>query len=331
MKIKPGNCKLKKFFLQWEWMLILIFLIINIVNASISEYYLNLSALVGITQSFLDKAFIVLPMTFVLLLGEIDISPASTVALSSVIMAVSYNYLGVPMGVAVLICLGVGLLCGMFNGLVLVRFPELPPMIVTLATQLLYRGIALLILEDQACGGFPDWFLELGWGEIAGIPLVLLLFVLCAVIFTLLLHKTNFGRYVYAIGSNRTASQFSGVKVGLVRFTVYALVGVMAAVAALVLTSRMDSTRPNVATGYELDVIAMVVLGGVSSLGGKGRMGGPLIAIFIIGFLRYGLGLINLQSEVILIVIGCLLAISVLIPNLHTRRNKKPSHTEGSR
>lgn len=155
MKIKPGNLKLKKFFLQWEWMLILIFLIINIVNASISEYYLNLSALVGITQSFLDKAFIVLPMTFVLLLGEIDISPASTVALSSVIMAVSYNYLGVPMGVAVLICLGAGLLCGMFNGLVLVKFPELPPMIVTLATQLLYRGIALLILEDQACGGFP--------------------------------------------------------------------------------------------------------------------------------------------------------------------------------
>ncbi|WP_238726182.1 ABC transporter permease [Diplocloster modestus] len=214
MKIKPGNLKLKKFFLQWEWMLILIFLIINIVNASISEYYLNLSALVGITQSFLDKAFIVLPMTFVLLLGEIDISPASTVALSSVIMAVSYNYLGVPMGVAVLICLGAGLLCGMFNGLVLVKFPELPPMIVTLATQLLYRGIALLILEDQACGGFPDWFLELGWGEIAGIPLVLFLFVLCAVIFTLLLHKTNFGRYVYAIDGQHQAERGYRIRAG---------------------------------------------------------------------------------------------------------------------
>lgn len=315
---------LKKTFLQWEFFLVAVFIIINIVNASLSEYYLNLPTLVGVTQSFLDKAFIVLPMTFVLLMGEIDISPASTVALSSVVMAVSYNYWGAPMWLSIIICLLTGLLCGMFNGFILTRFRELPPMIVTLSTQLLFRGIALLILKDQSCGGFPEWFQFLGWGSVAGIPFVLLLFIACAVVFVLLLHKTNFGRYVYAIGSNRVASEFSGVNVNRTRFLVYSLVGLMSAVASLVLASRMDSTRPNVAMGYELDVIAMVVLGGVSSLGGKGRLAGPLIAIFIIGFLRYGLGLVNIQSEMLLIVLGCLLAVSVLIPNL--KRNSQSAY-----
>jgi len=315
-----GNLNLKndwkQYLFQWEAVLILIFIIINIINALISEYYLNLGKLINITQSFLDKAFIVLPMTLVLLLGEIDISVGSTVALSSVLMAISYNNLGLPMWVAVIICLLTGIICGFINGIILVKFKELPPMIVTLSTMLLYRGIALVILEDQASGGFPDWFEFLGWGSVLGIPSILILFILFCVLFILLLHKTNFGRRIYAIGSNRTASLFSGVNIDRIRVTVYMLTGFMSAVTALFLVSRMDSTRPNVATGYELDVIAMVVLGGVSSAGGVGRMYGPIISVFLIGFLRYGLGLVNVQAPALLVIIGCLLVGAVLIPNL---------------
>jgi rhamnose transport system permease protein len=136
------------------------------------------------------------------------------------------------------------------------------------------------------------------------------------VIFGLLLHKTTFGRRVYAMGNNITASRFSGIQVDKIKIIVFTLTGLMAAVTALFLTSRMGSTRPNVASGYELDVIAMAVLGGVSSSGGKGRMLGAIISVFLIGFLRYGLGLKNVPAQALLIIIGLLLIFAVMIPNM---------------
>lgn len=310
---KPFN--FKKFFFQWEWMLVLIFIIINIINASLSPYYLNFGQLVLATATFLDKAFMVLPMVFVIILGDIDISIASNVALSSVIMAVAYN-MGVPMPVAMGLCLVLGTLCGFINGLIITRYKELSAMIVTLSTSIIYRGIAYIILEDQAAGNFPAWYSFLGWGDTGGIPFMLIVFAVFAVLYALLLHKTTFGRRIYAMGNNITASRFSGVQVDKIKIIVFTLTGLMCGITALFLTSRMGSTRPNVALGYELDVIAMVVLGGVSTAGGKGRIGGAILAIFIIGFLRYGLGLINVSSQLLLIIIGALLIVSVLIPKL---------------
>ncbi len=305
----------KGFFLQWEWILLLVFILIQVVNSQLSPYYLNFENLLDTTMTFLDKAFIVLPMVFVIIMGEIDISVGSTVALSAVLMGMA-NKAGLPMPAAMCLCLMVGLACGWFNGLILTRFSELAPMIVTLATMIIYRGIALILLEDQAVGKFPAWFQELGWGYVGPVPIMLVAFIVCAVIFGLLLHKTLFGREVYAIGSNATASFFSGVPVARVRHTVYTLIGLMSGVTALFLTSRMGSTRPNVAQGYELDVIAMVVLGGVSTAGGKGRMIGAVLAVFTVGFLRYGLGLRNVSSEVMIIIIGLLLIFAVMLPNL---------------
>lgn len=310
---------LKDFFLQWEWMLVLLLIIINVMNSLLSPYYLNTSRLLDATMTFLDKAFIVLPMVFVIILGDIDISVASTVALSAVVMAVVYN-LGVPMELAMLICLLVGTLCGFINGMLIVKFKELSAVIVTLSTMIIYRGIAYIILEDQASGNFPSWYTKLGWGYIAGIPLILVVFAVFAVIFALLLHKTTFGRRIYAMGNNITASRFSGVQVDKLKVVVFTLTGLMSAVAALFLTSRMGSTRPNVASGYELDVIAMVVLGGVSTAGGKGKMPGAILAVFLIGLLRYGLGLVNVPAQVLLIIIGLLLIFAVMIPNLKIGR-----------
>lgn len=305
----------KAFFLQWEWMLVLIFIAVNIMNMNLSDYYWSFDSLRDATMTFLDKAFIVLPMVLVIILGDIDISVASIVALSSVIMADLYN-MGVPMPLAMVICLAVGTICGFINGLLIVKFKELSSVIVTLATMIIYRGIAYIILEDQASGKFPEWFNFLGWGYVGSIPFILIVFAVFAILFGLLLHRTTFGRRVFAMGNNITASRFSGVQVDKIKIIVFTLAGLMAAVTALFLTSRMGSTRPNVATGYELDVIAMVVLGGISTAGGKGRMIGAVLAVFLIGFLRYGLGLVNVPAQILLIILGLLLIVAVMIPKL---------------
>ena len=313
---------LGRFFLRWEWLLVLIFLAVNVVNTSLSEYYLNLDTFLQTPMSFLDKAFLVLPMTFIIILGNIDISVASNVALSAVVMATTYN-LGLPMPAAMALCLVVSTACGLLNGLIMTRFKELSSVIVTLATMIIYRGIAYMILENRAAGKFPEWFSWLGWGNVGPIPFIVVAFALCAVAFTVLLHGTAFGRKVYGMGNNLLATRYSGIRTDSIIITVSALTGLMAGFTAIFLSSRMGSTRPNVAMGYELEVIAMVVLGGVSTAGGKGTMIGPLIAIFIVGFLNYGLGLVNVQAQVLLIIIGLLLILSVLALNIRFRRRSR--------
>ena len=268
----------RTFFFQWEWLLVLIFIAVNIVNSNLSPYYFSVDTFLGTPMSFLDKAFLVLPMTMVIILGNIDISVGSSVALSAVVMAVTYNA-GLPMPLALLVCLAVGTTCGLINGLLMTKFKELSSVIVTLATMIIFRGIAYVILTDQASGEFPKWYSSLGWGSIGKVPIILIVFAVCALAFGLLLHKTSFGRKIYGMGNNLTASRYSGIKTDSVIMIVSVLTGLMAGFTALFLTSRMGSTRPNVAQGYELEVIAMVVLGGVSTSGGKGRIAGPLLAI----------------------------------------------------
>lgn len=306
----------KRFFLEWEWMLVFIFICVMAMNTYLSPYFFQFDSLRDGTMTFLDKGFIVFPMALVIILRDIDISVGSTVALSSVVMASVYNDLAMPMGVSVIICLLVGMLCGFVNGLLIVKFKELSAVIVTLGTMILYRGIAYIILEDQASGNFPEWFGFLGWGYIFGIPFILIVFTVVAIMFGVLLHKTTFGREIYAIGKNPVASQFSGIQVDRVKLIVYTLTGLMASVTAIFIASRMGSTRPNIANMYELDVIAMAALGGISTVGGKGRIIGTVIAVFIIGYLQYGLGLINIPAQTLLIVIGVLLILSVAIPKM---------------
>jgi rhamnose transport system permease protein len=315
------NFSYKRFFLQWEWMLVLLFLAITVMNMNLSEFYWDYDNLRDATMGFLDKAFIVLPMVFIIILADIDISVASIVALSSVIMADLYNK-GVPIVLAMVICLAVGTICGWINGMLIVKYKELSAVIITLATMIIYRGIAYIILEDQAAGSFPDWFSYLGWGYVGPIPFILIVFAVFAILFSLLLHKTVFGRQLYAMGNNINAARFSGVQVDRVKVIVFTLAGLMSAVTALFLTSRMGSTRPNIAMGYELDVIAMVVLGGISTAGGKGRMIGAILAVFLIGFLRYGLGLVNVQAQILLIIIGLLLIFAVAVPRLKVGRSR---------
>lgn len=306
----------KRTLFQWETMLILLLLAVNIFNIFASPNYANAKNILNATRDFLDKAIVVFPMAFVLMLGEIDISVASIMALSATIMGVAYRA-GVPMGGAIVIALLTGTVCGFINGIILVKFPELSSMIVTLSTQIIFRGIAQIILETNSVGGFPKWFTRIASGKIGGyVPYILIFVIIEALFFAYLLHYTKFGRRCRAMGNSTTVAKFSGVRTDRIKLIVYTMAGLFSAIAAVYLASKMSSVRPDVAKGYELDIIAMAVLGGVSTSGGKGRIFGAALAIMVIGYLRYGLGLINASSQIIMIVVGALLIFAVAVPNV---------------
>ena len=305
----------KRFMFQWEWMLVLMLIIVNVINISSSSNYANSTNIMNAMRDFLDKAIVVFPMALVIILGEIDISVASIMALSSVVMGMAYQA-RVPMGWAIVIALLVGTICGFINGIRLVKFPELSSMIVTLATQIIFRGIASILLQTNSVGGFPEWFNNLGWGKVGPVPIILIFTIIEALFFVYLLHFTKFGRRTYAMGNSVMVSKFSGIKTNKIKLIIFMMAGLLAAVAAVFLASKMGSVRPDVAKGYELDIIAMVVLGGIASSGGKGKILGCILSILVIGFLRYGLGLVNISSQVIMIIVGTLLVIAVAITNL---------------
>ena len=308
---------LKSLLMRWESLLILLFVIVNIMNSSISPNYLNANNLFTAISTFLVKGFIAFPMAYILVLGDIDLSVGSTVALSATVLGVSYNN-GVPMGACLLIALVCGTLCGLLNGLILTKFTELAPMIVTLATMTLYRGISEIILGSESTGGFHkcQWFYDLYYARIGAVPYIFLLFCILALVFGFVLHKTTFGRQLYAIGSNRVAALYSGVPVQRDRLICFTLVGLICGISAIFYASWMGTVRSDIATGYELEAISMVVLGGISTAGGKGNFPGTVISILTIGMLKYGLGLINVNSQAILMIIGAILIVVVIVPNL---------------
>lgn len=307
----------KQIVFRWESLLLLLFLAVNIFNMSISPNYLDASGLFTAISTFLPKGFIAFPMAYLLVLGEIDLSVGSTVALSATLLGISYNS-GVPMGAAILIAMACGLVCGLLNGLILAKFTELAPMIVTLGTMTLYRGISQMILGSESSGGLHNcrWFYNIYYARLGPVPYVFLAFCLAAVAFGFVLHKTVFGRQVYAIGSNRTTALYSGVPVQRVRIICYAMTGMISGLSAILYASWMGSIRWDIATGYELEAISMVVLGGISTAGGKGNFPGTVISIFTIGLLKYGLGLINVNSQTILMIIGAILILVVMLPNI---------------
>lgn len=308
---------LRSVLLRWETLLLVLFVAVNVMNASISSNYLNVDNIFTAISTFLVRGFIALPMAYILVLGEIDLSVGSTVALSATLLGLSYNA-GLPMGASVLIALFCGMACGLINGLLLTQFQELAPMIVTLGTMTLYRGIAEILLGSQSASNLHQcaWFYELYYAKLGPIPYVFLVFCLLAVVFGFVLHKTLFGRQLYAIGTNRMAARYAGVPVQRVRFISYALIGLICGLSAVFYGSWMGTVRSDIATGYELEAISMVVLGGISTAGGKGNFPGTIISIFTVGLLRYGLGLANVNTQTILMIIGAILILMVMLPNV---------------
>lgn len=306
--------------MRWELLLVLLLIIAGAINTSLSPYFLDTRNLFDMTFNFMEKSIIALPMMFITISGNIvDLSVASTLAMSAVLMAVSYQA-GLNIWLAVLLGLMVGALGGFING-VLIAKVRLSPIVVTLGTYSLYRGIAFVILGDHVVSGYPPEFTYIGRGYVGNtpVPLPLVIFAVLAVLFGLLLHRTTFGRFVYAMGSNEQACRYSGIAVDRIKIILFVLSGLMSALAAVLLTARIGSTRPNIALGFELEVITAVVLGGVSIFGGEGTMPGVVLALFLIGMARYGMSLVNVPAQVMTVVIGSLLIVAILLPKLLRR------------
>ncbi|MGO6705372.1 MULTISPECIES: ABC transporter permease [Rhizobium] len=308
----------RRIIASWEVLLFAVAVLIFIFNSLASPYFLDAWNLSDATFNFTEKAMIAFAMALLVISGEIDLSVAAIIALASTAMgAAAQAGIGTPGLVA--IGIGTGLACGIFNG-VLVSVLKLPSIVVTIGTMSLFRGISYIVLGDQAYGKYPADFAYFGQGYVVWVfSFEFVLFIVLAILFAILLHATNFGRQVYAIGNNDFAARFSGIPVERVKFILFLLTGVMSGVAAVCLTSRLGSTRPSIAQGWELEVVTMVVLGGISILGGSGTIVGVVIAAFVMGLVTFGLGLLNVPGIVMSIFIGLLLIITIAIPIIARR------------
>ena len=300
---------------SWETLLLAVAVAIFILNSFASPYFLNAWNLSDATFNFTEKAMIAFAMALLIIAGEIDLSVASIIALASTAMGAAVQA-GAGTPLLIIVGISTGLICGAFNGVLVTRW-GLPSIVVTIGTMSLFRGISYIVLGDQAYRGYPSEFSFFGQGYVWWvISFEFVLFAIIALIYAVILHQTNFGRAVYAIGNNPTAALFSGIRVQRVKFILFLMTGLMSGIAAICLTSRLGSTRPSIAFGWELEVVTMVVLGGVNILGGSGSIPGVIIAAFVMGLVTFGLGLLNVPGIVMSIVIGMLLIGVIALPRV---------------
>jgi rhamnose transport system permease protein len=317
-------------FLRWEGLLVLLIIVMIVVNTQLSPFFLSSTNLLRAASDFVEVGIMMLPMAFIIVSGNIDLSIASTLGLSaSLIGWLHLN--GVNIWLAALVGLLCGGLAGLLNGVLIARL-RLPALVVTLGTLSFYRGLAYGLLGDQAATGYPPSFTYLGQGTLGGtrIPFALLVLIVLALIFGVVLQRTPFGRYLYAIGNNEDACRFSGVPVDRIKITIFTLSGLMAALAGIILAARFGSTRPDIGSGLELTVITITVLGGISIYGGSGTLIGALLALILIGIMRFGMGLVNISGDVQATIIGALLILSILLPRFGgqlSRRRTWPRRT----
>jgi rhamnose transport system permease protein len=303
-------------------MLVLVLVVEVIVFSSISPYFLSVDTLSDATFNFTERAIVALPLALLIIAGEIDISVAAIIALASVAMGLASAQ---GMGSPAIACVGMstGLLAGCING-ALVTLGRVPSIVATIGTMTLFRGAAYAVLGDRVLKDYPESFAAFGQGYFAGpVSIELALFVCFALSFGVFLHRTRWGRTIFAIGANPVASRFAGVSVNRYRFALFAITGLFSGLAAVLLTSRLGSTRPSIAQGWELEIISMVILGGVSVWGGKGSIAGVVLAALVFGLVTFGLGLMNIPGIVMSIFTGTLLILVVAVPALVNRPSGK--------
>jgi rhamnose transport system permease protein len=302
-----------------ETLLAIILVIALIGLGAFNNRFLTVDNLLNQGRLMTEIGLIALPMTFIIITGGIDLSVGAIVGLSAVMLGYSWKTFGFPLPLAILFALFVGGLAGFVNGFVITRI-KVPPLIMTIATLALYRGLAEGISQAHSVRGYPEWFYVLGQGDVFGVPTQLLILIALIVIAGVALDRTTFGRTLYAIGSNETAARFSALNVDRIKLVIYTLSGLASGLAAVVLVSRVTTTRMDMGMGYELDVIAAVVLGGTSIFGGSGTIWGTVIGLVMIQLLKNGLALTGVKGDATIVVIGVALILSVLIASSLQRR-----------
>ncbi|MBI3764650.1 MAG: ABC transporter permease [Chloroflexi bacterium] len=299
---------------SWEGLLLAILVVVVVINVVQSPVYLSVENQVNLFQLFIERIIVALAMTFIIINGEIDLSVASVMGLASCLLAFLHEQ-GVPLPTAILVTLAVGVIVGAFNGF-WISVVGLPSLAVTLAGLIGYRGVARILVEDRSIGNFPEWFNRLGQQPLLGpLPLASIIFFVLLVAAVIVLQYSAFGRYVFVIGNNREVARYSGVKVRQMKMTLFIASSTIATLAWLLLAARLGAVRGSTAEGFELDIITMVLLGGVSIFGGTGTLTGVGLSILLILNLRNGMSLVNITSNTQTGVIGVLLILSVLLPN----------------
>ena len=314
-----------KAFDTWERVLLLLLVAVYLGFGLFIDGYLSPYALADSTYNFSEKALIALPMALLIVAGEIDLSIAATMALSSLAMGYAMQA-GAPLPLMLAAALATGAACGALNGWLVTRW-QLPAIVVTIGTLSLYRGLAQVLLGDQAINGYPEMLATWGngsLGDLVGVPALIvpiefLVLVVAGLAVGLFLHRSVAGRRVYAIGANPVAARFSGIAVDRYRMALFVFAGLMAALAAVLLTGRIGSTRPNLALGWELDAVTIVILGGVAIEGGRGSIVGTLLAAVLLGSFTFALGMLNVSGIVMAMIVGILLIVAMVLPRVLRR------------
>ena len=306
---------LKSLALRHETILGLLLVVALIVLAFQSDRFFKPENLLNQGRLMAEVGLVALAMTFVIVTGGIDLSVGSILGLVAILLGVFWQNLGLPLPLAMVLGVVMGGIAGLANGVIITRF-GVPPLIATLATLALYRGLAEGISQARSVRGYPEWFFALGQGEYLGVPVQLWVFALLAVVAAVILGLSTFGRATYAIGSNAIASRFSGLSVDRTLLLIYTASGLVAGLAAVIFVSRVSTTRSDMGTGLELDVITAVVLGGTSIFGGRGTIIGTLLGLVLMQALKNGLALAGVKGDGTIVVIGAVLIGTILISNI---------------
>ena len=294
-------------------------LIVLFVGLSIATpYFLTANNLASVARQTAVFNTMALGMTIVIITGGIDLSVGSILGLAGLIGAMALEA-GYPVAVGVFVGIGVGMLCGFLNGLLITRL-RIPPFVVTLGALGIYRGVALIISNGLPVHRIPPAFAFVGEGSLLGVPFVLWLLVICAVLVHLVLEHTRLGRYAFAIGSNKIASVYAGIPVDFHTIAVYAIGGALTGLAGMIEASRLMTGQPTAGQGYELQAIAAVVIGGGSLNGGEGSVIGTLIGAFIMGLLSNGADLLNISNYWQQVIIGSVIILAVTLDEVRKRR-----------
>ncbi len=310
----PSAPRLRDRILNREVVLFIILILVALVLSTQSDQFLKLDNILNQGRLLTEVALVALPMTLIIITGGIDLSVGSILGLTAVMIWYVWQKLGWTLEIAIVLAMLTAAICGFVNGLFIVRV-GVPPLIMTLATLALYRGMALGISQARQARGFPDWFYQLGQGEVLGLPSQLWIVIVATILTGIILARTPFGRSIYAIGNNELGARFSGIPVDLYKLIIYTFSGFMSGLAGYIFVSRVSTTRSDMGTGLELDVIAAVVLGGTSINGGVGNIAGTAIGLILIQLLKNGLALSGFLGDATIVVVGSVLILAVLVNN----------------
>ena len=309
------SARLKNILLSQEGILGIILIITFVILSFSNENFFTTRNLFNQGRLLAEIGLMALPMTYIIITGGIDLSVGSMLGLSAIMVGYSWENLGLPLEVAIVIGILSACLAGFLNGLLIVRV-KVPPLIMTLATLAFYRGLAQGISEARSVTGYPEWFFGLGQGDILGFPTQLWLLLISVIISIIVLQRTTLGRTLYAIGNNEVAARFSGLAVDRTLLIIYTFSGLMAGISGVIFVSRFTTTRSDMGSGLELDAIAAVVLGGTSIFGGKGTIIGTIIGLVMIQTLKNGLAINGVTGDATIVVIGIVLIVAILVNNL---------------